>query len=112
MASVLIDCAPQPGMLGDSKYHQALWLQRLVNLSKGTFIFLDVFKDIKSTNHIKFINKRNMTCIHLHEIYIWQSLCGEREAGSKNLTAKYFRPRKTICDPIQDETSSTSDFKK
>ncbi|CDZ26746.1 Hypothetical protein, partial CDS, partial [Neorhizobium galegae bv. officinalis] len=73
MVSVVVKGTPQPWMLRNSHQQRPLGLQGGVHFLQDGLIFLDVLKNIKCADSIKFLREWDRPRIHLHQPCIRQS---------------------------------------
>src|SRR4030042_4704024 len=65
MKRKFVKLTPEKVMLGNGYDNPSTTFRRLKHLKKNFFIFLDMFQQIKGTNNIKLLFKRNPSGIHL-----------------------------------------------
>jgi len=80
MASVIIDFAPKPVVLWHREQQQSARFQGPEHLIQCYLVLIDVFEHVKSPDGVKFINKGDVPCIHLHEFDNWHSIGREGKA--------------------------------
>ncbi len=112
MVSVIVKGTPQPWMLRNSHQQRTFRLQRGVHLLQDGFIFLDVLKNIKCTDGIKFLREWNCPGIHLHEPCVRQSLRSESQTLDKYLASENLSFRIFSGDAGKNKTRSTANFQK
>ncbi len=112
MVSVVVKGTPQPWMLRNSHQQRTFTLQRGVHFLQDGFIFLDVLKNIKCADGIKFLREWDCPRIHLHQPCVRQSLRSKSQTLDKYLASEDLSFRIFLGDAGKNKTCSTANFKK
>ncbi len=110
MVSVVVKGTPQPWMLRNSHQQRPFGLQRGVHFLQDGFIFLDVLKNIKCADGIKFLREWDCPRIHLHQPCIRQSLRSKSQTLDKYLASENLSFRIFLGDAGKYKTRSTANF--
>src|SRR4029078_657040 len=85
-------------------------LCRVEHLCQRRFILNKMFQDIEGAYDIKFAFEKNVACIHLIQLHLWQTCCGKDESIRENIAANQAHSWKVFANSSKHVTGSAANF--
>ena len=109
VGKVVLD-APQPGVLRHRQDQPAVGLECLAQFRQHQQVFVDVFQDVKSPNHIEGSRKGDAARVHLKQLGAWSPLCSEVQAFHEYFASAHIQCRMGGRDRGKNKSGSAADF--
>src|SRR5260370_247649 len=109
----VIRAAPQPWMLRNRDDRPSPDSRSRAHSAQDRFVIRDVFNHIKRASEIEDIQGRNVTCVHLHELYLRrQTLSRVGQSGWMQFGPDQTIPRARLSDGTKHGTIAAADLEK